>query len=167
MNYNIEAISKKENENKGGSINDDDSNSEIFHILAKNTSSGKYFKIISVQLLLVGVRRIPNSNNFGLKKIGVRVNENGFIITDEYLETIVKGIFALEDAGGRYQSKQYANLEAEYALTILFIVKIRFLLIILQCLMIFLVSAQVAGVGNKEQELKQKRQSTENLFINS
>jgi pyruvate/2-oxoglutarate dehydrogenase complex dihydrolipoamide dehydrogenase (E3) component len=105
LNYNTEAISKKENENKGGSINDD-SNSEIIHILAKNTSSGKYFKIISVQLLLVAVGRIPNSNNFGLKKIGVRVNENGFIITDEYLETIVKGIFALEDARGRYQSKQ-------------------------------------------------------------
>jgi hypothetical protein len=33
--------------------------------------------------------------------------------------------------------------------------------------MIFLVSSQVAGVGNKEQELKQKGQSTENLFINS
>jgi dihydrolipoamide dehydrogenase len=51
-----------------------------------------------------------------LEKTRVRVNKKGYIITDEYLETGVKGIFALGDAIGRYLFKHNANHEAQYAI---------------------------------------------------
>jgi mycothione reductase len=46
---------------------------------------------------------------------GVKTNKKGFIITDRYLETNVKGIFALGDAIGHYLFKHNANHEAQYA----------------------------------------------------
>jgi mycothione reductase len=39
----------------------------------------------------------------------VKLDQNGFIIVDQYLETDIKGIFALGDVIGRYQFKQNAN----------------------------------------------------------
>ncbi len=39
----------------------------------------------------------------------------GYITTDDYLETNVRGIFALGDVIGRYPFKHSANLEAQYA----------------------------------------------------
>jgi mycothione reductase len=75
------------------------SNNHKFHVLAKH--SGKSIEIISDQLL-VAAGRIPNSDTLDLEKTGVKTNKKGFIITDRYLETNVKEIFALGDVIGRY-----------------------------------------------------------------
>ena len=45
----------------------------------------------------------------------MKLDQNGFIIVDQYLETNIKGIFALGDVIGRYQFKHNANNEARYA----------------------------------------------------
>ena len=77
-------------------------------------AEGKVVKLKSDQLL-VATGRIPNSDTLDLRRTGVEVNDAGFIKTDGYLETNVKGIFALGDAIGNYMLKHSANYEAQYA----------------------------------------------------
>ena len=101
LGYETESVSKS----KRNSDNDADS---IFQIIAKNSDGRKSLELDSDQLL-IAVGRIPNSDILDIEKAGVKVDEKGFIITDDYLETNVKGIFALGDAVGRYQFKHNAN----------------------------------------------------------
>jgi mycothione reductase len=93
--------------------NNKTNNSSKFHLIAKNPS-GKQIDLESDELL-IAAGRIPNSDTLDLEKTGVKINKKGFIITDRYLETNVKGIFALGDAIGRYLFKHSANYEAQYA----------------------------------------------------
>src|SRR5207249_9350091 len=103
--YKTEFVSNKDR--------DSDSNNGKFHVIAKNTS-GKSIELYSDQLL-IAAGRIPNSDKLDLEKTGVKINKKGFVITDRYLETNVKGIFALGDAIGRFLFKHSANHEAQYA----------------------------------------------------
>lgn len=51
--------------------------------------------------LLLAVGRRPNTAKLGLDKTGVTTNERGCIEVNEYLETNVKGIYALGDCNGK------------------------------------------------------------------
>jgi len=86
---------------------------KIINVIAKN-KFGNYVKVSSDQLL-IAIGRIPNSDLLSIEKSGVKINERGFILVDEYLETNIKGIFALGDVVGKYQFKHNANNEAQYA----------------------------------------------------
>ena len=86
---------------------------KIINVIAKN-KFGNYVKVSSDQLL-IALGRIPNSDLLNIEKSGVKMNERGFIVVDEYLETNIKGIFALGDVVGKYQFKHNANNEAQYA----------------------------------------------------
>ena len=48
-------------------------------------------------LVLIAIGREANTDNLQLENAGVKINEDGFIITDEYLETDTKGIYAIGD----------------------------------------------------------------------
>lgn len=126
----------------------------IFYLLAED-SSKKSIELESDQLL-VATGRTPNTDTLDLEKTGVKVNEKGYIITDEFLETTAKGIFALGDAVGRYQFKHSANHEAQYAYTN--IVRANKKVPIDYSAMPHAVFSypQVAGVGLTEQELRKK-----------
>ena len=90
------------------------SDSNALHIVAKNKFSGHILELNSEQILIT-IGRVPNSDFLDIKKTGVELDGNGFIIVDQYLETNIKGIFALGDVIGRYQFKHNANNEARYA----------------------------------------------------
>ena len=51
--------------------------------------------------LLVATGRVPNTDDLGLEKAGVRTNKRGFIEVDEQLRTSQEGIWALGDCNGR------------------------------------------------------------------
>ncbi len=51
--------------------------------------------------LLVAVGRIPNTDDLGLDKAGVRSNQYGYIDVDEQLRTNVPGVWAIGDVNGR------------------------------------------------------------------
>ncbi len=51
--------------------------------------------------LLMAAGRRPNTNDLGLEKAGVAVDQRGFIVVDEALRTNVPGIWALGDCNGR------------------------------------------------------------------
>ncbi|MGH3295489.1 MAG: mercuric reductase [Trebonia sp.] len=50
--------------------------------------------------LLSAVGRVPNTEALTLEAAGVRLNEQGFIEVDEYLETSVPGVYAMGDVKG-------------------------------------------------------------------
>ena len=51
--------------------------------------------------LLLAVGRIPNTNDLGLDKAGIEVNQRGFIVTDDQLRTNVPGVWVLGDCNGK------------------------------------------------------------------
>ena len=51
--------------------------------------------------LLLAVGRVPNTDTLQLDKAGVKTNERGYIDVNDYLETNVKGIYALGDCNGK------------------------------------------------------------------
>ncbi len=51
--------------------------------------------------LLLAVGRRPNTVNLQLEKTGVKTSDRGFIEVNDYLETNVKGIYALGDCNGK------------------------------------------------------------------
>jgi dihydrolipoamide dehydrogenase len=50
--------------------------------------------------VLVGIGFMPNSDNLGLEKVGVKT-ERGFILVDEYMRTNVPGVYAIGDVTGK------------------------------------------------------------------
>lgn len=85
----------------------------VFEVRAKD-ASGNNIDVESDQLL-VSVGRTPNSDTLNLAATGVETDMEGFVKVDDYLETGVRGIFALGDAVGRFLFKHSANHEAQYA----------------------------------------------------
>ena len=51
--------------------------------------------------LLLAVGRVPNTDDLGLEKAGVKTDPRGYIVVDDELRTSVPGIWALGDANGR------------------------------------------------------------------
>lgn len=51
--------------------------------------------------VLVAVGRRPNTDDLGLEKAGIATDSRGYITVDDYLETSVKGVYALGDCNGR------------------------------------------------------------------
>jgi len=51
--------------------------------------------------LLLAVGRVPNTDDLGLKKAGVKIDARGYIVVDDELRTSAPGIWALGDANGR------------------------------------------------------------------
>ncbi len=51
--------------------------------------------------ILLAVGRRPNTDDLGLENAGVRMDERGYIIVDDKLQTNVSGIWALGDCNGR------------------------------------------------------------------
>ena len=152
LGYNVESVTKektKDNESSG---------SEIFRITAKNGTSEKMLEVESDQLL-VAVGRVPNTYTLDLVKTGVKLDEKGFVIVDEYLETNVKGIFALGDVVGRYQFKHSANHEAQYAYHNMLNPDRKIPVDYTAMPHAIFSSPQVAGVGLTEQQLKRQNKN--------
>lgn len=67
---------------------------------------------VEAQHLLVATGVRPNSDWLRPENTGVRTDDKGWILTDKYLETSKKNIYALGDALGRYMYRHTANYEA-------------------------------------------------------
>ncbi|MDR4492007.1 MAG: dihydrolipoyl dehydrogenase [Candidatus Nitrosocosmicus sp.] len=147
LGYNTESVLKNNNT--------DSNNANTFHTVAKN-SSGEILEIDSDQLL-VSTGRTSNTESLGLDKSGIKVNEKGFIIVDEYLETTMKGVFAVGDVVGKYLFKHNANLEAHYAYNNILHDSKKISVDYTAMPHAIFSSPQVAGVGLTEQELRNKK----------
>lgn len=57
--------------------------------------------VISGSHLLNAVGRIPNTDRLNLASVGVQVDERGFVVVNDQLETTAPGIYALGDINGK------------------------------------------------------------------
>lgn len=64
------------------------------------------------EVILVAVGREPNSDILKPEKGGVKTDERGWIRVNSYLETSVKGVYAIGDANGKHMFRHVANREA-------------------------------------------------------
>ncbi len=55
---------------------------------------------VEVEKVLVCIGRKPNTANSGIEKLGVKTDENGWIVADERMETSIPGIYAIGDVLG-------------------------------------------------------------------
>lgn len=70
------------------------------HILGELEQNGTRKKISGTHLL-IATGRIPNTDNLGLDKAGIKVDKRGFIEVDDKLSTSQPNIWALGDCNGK------------------------------------------------------------------
>jgi len=82
--------------------------------IARNrvTKETKEFK---GEVILIATGRRSNVDLLAPENTGVRADDKGWIIVDDYLRTSKKGIWAFGDTLGRYQYRHVANEEAKLA----------------------------------------------------
>lgn len=105
--------------------------------------------------LLVAAGRVPNTDRLEVEKAGIETDDHGFVVTDEYMETSVDGIYALGDIADNWMFKHSANLEARHVVMNMFSGNQHPLDYSSMPHAIFS-SPQVAGVGETEQELEER-----------
>ncbi|MFW3147321.1 MAG: dihydrolipoyl dehydrogenase [Thermoplasmatota archaeon] len=84
------------------------------YVIAEDRKTGKKYRLKGEEILLA-VGRVSNADLFRPEKTGVRTDERGWIVVDEYLRTNVEGIYAAGDAIGRNLFRHTANYEVSVA----------------------------------------------------
>jgi mycothione reductase len=79
--------------------------------IEKKEGGGKKTVVSDALLLATGVR--PNTDVLHVEKAGIKTDKYGFIVTNDYLETSAKNVWALGDIIGTHMLKHTANYEAE------------------------------------------------------
>ncbi|SCX90142.1 dihydrolipoyl dehydrogenase [Desulfoluna spongiiphila] len=78
-------------------------------------SAGDQTVTIPFDDIIVAVGRKPNTEGFGLEKLGITLAPRGTIETDPFLATSVPNIFCAGDVAGPYQFTHTASHQAWYA----------------------------------------------------
>jgi len=63
--------------------------------------------------ILVAAGRAPWNRETQVEKTGVKVDEHGWIVVDEFMRTTKEGIWACGDTNGKHMFKHVANYESE------------------------------------------------------
>jgi mycothione reductase len=69
-------------------------------------------EVVEGDALLVAIGRQPNTDLLDVTAGGIAVDDDGYVIVDEYQRSTVDGVFALGDIDSAYQLKHVANHEA-------------------------------------------------------
>jgi len=64
--------------------------------------------------LLIATGRQPNSDSWNVEAGNIETTEEGFVETDEYLETSVDDVYAIGDIAGNHMFKHAGDTEAKY-----------------------------------------------------
>lgn len=115
---------------------------------------GNRKKTVASDQLLLAVGRVPNTDMLDVKKAGIETNEQGFIKTNEYLETTAEGVWAGGDIAGKYLFKHSSNLESQYMYHNAFHPESKQPADYYAMPHAIFCSPQIAGVGMREQDIK-------------
>lgn len=91
------------------SISEDDGKK----VVTAGSEEGDQITIRGDELLLATGRR-PNSDRWNVDAAGIETTSEGFVETNEYLETSVDGVWAIGDITDNYMFKHSGDKEAEY-----------------------------------------------------
>jgi len=80
-------------------------------ILAKDRATGKTVPVTADEILLA-LGRTSNTDLLHPERAGIRTDDQGWIVVNDYLETSQPGVWALGDAVGRHPFKHVANYES-------------------------------------------------------
>jgi mycothione reductase len=83
-------------------------------VVGRNRADGTLHEF-SAEALMIATGRVPNSDILKPEKTGVKLDEQGFVRVNEFLETSKKNIWAFGDAIGKQMFKHVANHEAGIA----------------------------------------------------
>ena len=81
-------------------------------VVAVNRETGETVEIIAEEIF-VAAGRGSNTDVLHPEKGGIKTDEHGWILVNEFLETTQPGVWAFGDAGGRFPFKHVANYEAQ------------------------------------------------------
>jgi dihydrolipoamide dehydrogenase len=87
-------------------------NGSVVTVTARERGSGKQLEFTTRRLLVAAGRR-PNTDNLMVQNTGVKTDDKGFIVVDEFFETSRKDIWAFGDVLGKKMFRHAANHEAE------------------------------------------------------
>ena len=121
----------------------------IYKIKAES-ESGDVLEIKSEELL-VAIGRVPNTDILDVEKTDIELDKDGYVKTNDFLETTQKGIFALGDVLKNHPFKHAANYEAKCIYTTL--TKEPYATDYSVMPRAIFCSPQIAAVGKTEQEL--------------
>ena len=85
---------------------------KVVTVTAKERDSGKQIELTARSLLIAAGRK-SNADVLMVQNTGVKTDERGYIIVDDFLETTKKDIWAFGDAIGKKMFRHSANHEAE------------------------------------------------------
>ncbi len=125
-----------------------------FTITYQNTEGQR--NKITADSLLIAVGVTANTDQLGLETTGIKLDAQGFIPVDDYLQTTVEGVYAFGDCIGRHLYRHSANFEGEYLMRTLFIEKSRQPIRYPPMPHAVFTHPQVASVGKTEEELKKE-----------
>ncbi len=100
--------SSKEDESK----NESKQKNETITLVARNRSNGERMTI-SADQVLVAAGRSPNTDILHPERAGIKTDDMGWIVVDDYLETSQPNIWAFGDANGVFPFKHKANYESQ------------------------------------------------------
>ena len=81
-------------------------------LVAVNRENGKKLEITAEEILIASGRG-PNTDILHPEKAGIKTDNQGWVIANEYMETSQPNVWALGDADGKYPFKHVANYEAQ------------------------------------------------------
>jgi mycothione reductase len=81
-------------------------------LIARDMTSGEQ-TTVTAEEILIAAGRGPNTDMLHPERAGIKTDENGWIVVNEYLETSQPNVWAFGDANGVYPFKHKANYEAE------------------------------------------------------
>ena len=123
----------------------------MFTLTLKN-KKGKV-KRISGDGLLVATGVVPNTDTLGLENTSIALRKGGFVKVNKYMETSVKGVYALGDCAGNYMFRHSVNFEGEFLFKSLYVDKKRRAITYPPMPHAVFSFPEVAGVGKTEDEL--------------
>lgn len=80
-------------------------------LIAQDRSSGSKFEVVADEIL-VAAGRASNTDILHPERGGIKTDEKGWIVVNEYFETSQPDIWAFGDADGKYLFKHVANYES-------------------------------------------------------
>ena len=81
-------------------------------VVARDITTGER-TTIAAEEVLIAAGRGPNTDILHPERAGIKTDDNGWIVVNEYLETSQPNVWAFGDANGVYPFKHKANYEAQ------------------------------------------------------